>query len=280
MKEKIYNSFHLDDTAFSDILASADESKASFDQLKPFSLEELDALHSYDEDFLVRFTYGSNSIEGSTLSLDDTTLILEGEFVPNKLGKEIFMAKGVADGFDYALQAFEQGVSITEEFIKEVHLRTALDNQPRTRGTYRTSTVYLRGSEVVPANPLYVREYMADLVYAYEESTMHPLLKIAAFHVMFENIHPFQDGNGRTGRTLMNFMLMQGGYVPIALKADAGGALTYSSALQAWQLNGEASGFISLIETLLKGEYEKRAEAVAHTRTATLKITGTPGTFS
>lgn len=280
MKDKIYQSFHLDETIFSDILAQADKAKKSLTLLGPFSLEEQDALTSYDEDFLVRFTYGSNSIEGSTLSLDDTTLILEGEFVPNKPGKEIFMAKGVADGYDYILQAVEQNTPLTEEFIKEVHLRTALDNQPRTRGTYRTSAVYLRGSQVVPADPLYVREHMADLLYAYENSSMHPLLNIAAFHAMFENIHPFQDGNGRTGRTLMNFMLLQNGYIPIALKADAEGALAYSSALQAWQLNGNAASLIELIQNLLTEEYEQRNKAVRKTREATLKITGTPGTFN
>ena len=279
MKEKIYQGFHLDDSEFSDTLASADKAKEDYDLLKPFSLEERDALASYDEDFLVRFTHGSNAIEGSTLSLDDTTLVLEGEFVPDKPGKEIFMAKGVADGYDYALQAAEQGLPLTENLVKDIHLRTALDNQPRTRGVYRTSAVYLRGSDVVPASPLRVRELMADLVYAYGESTMHPLLKIAAFHAMFENIHPFQDGNGRTGRTLMNYMLLQSGYIPIALKADAGGALAYSTALQAWQLDNEALAFASLIQSLLVEEYKRRTEAVCSTREATLEITGRFGTF-
>lgn len=279
MKEKTYQSFHLSKVEFSDALASADKARNIFEQYKPLSLEEADALASYDADFLVRYTYGSNAIEGSTLSLDDTTLVLEGQFVPDKPGKEIFMAKGVADGYDYVLQSVELDAALTEGLIKELHLRTALDSQPRTRGIYRTSAVYLRGSSVVPANPLLVREYMADLLYAYQESTMHPLVKIAAFHVMFEHIHPFLDGNGRTGRSLMNFMLLQNGYVPVALKADAGGALAYSSALQAWQLNNDAAPFVGLVQSLLVEEYARRSEAVSLTREATLKITGTPGTF-
>lgn len=279
MKEKIYSAFHLGDSDFSECIASADKEKEIFDQLKPFSLEEKDALASYDEDFLVRFTYGSNAIEGSTLSLDDTTLVLEGEFVPDKPGKEIFMAKGVADGYDYALQAVEENIPLTEGLIKEIHLRTALDNQPRTRGTYRTSAVYLRGSDVAPANPLQVRDYMADLIYAHNSSTMHSLLKVAAFHAMLENIHPFQDGNGRTGRTLMNFMLLQSEYAPIALKADAGGALAYASALQAWQLNADAAPFMILVSRVLVEEYKRRIDAVTQTRKATRVITGSPGTF-
>lgn len=279
MKEEIYQSFHLDESGFSSIIEKLDETRESFDSLQPFSFEERDALISYDADFLVRFTYGSNSIEGSTLSLEDTTLVLEGEFVPDKPGKEIFMAKGVSDGYDFALQAIEQNSSFTEELIKDIHLRTALDNQPRTRGVYRTSTVYLRGSNVVPANPLQIREYMADLLFAYDNSDMHPLLRIAAFHVLFEHIHPFQDANGRTGRTVLNFMLLQNGYIPIALKADAGGAHAYSSALQSWQLNNDATPFVNLIQSLLTEEYVKRQEAVTQTRKATLEITGSEGTF-
>lgn len=279
MKEEIYQSFHLDESGFSSIIEKLDETRESFDSLQPFSFEERDALISYDADFLVRFTYGSNSIEGSTLSLEDTTLVLEGEFVPDKPGKEIFMAKGVSDGYDFALQAIEQNSSFTEELIKDIHLRTALDNQPRTRGVYRTSTVYLRGSNVVPANPLQIREYMADLLFAYDNSDMHPLLRIAAFHVLFEHIHPFQDANGRTGRTVLNFMLLQNGYIPIALKADAGGAHAYSSALQSWQLNNDATPFVNLIQSLLTEEYIKRQEAVTQTRKATLEITGSEGTF-
>jgi len=232
--------------------------------MKPFCDEENDALKSYEKAFITRYTYNSNTIEGSTLSIGDTALVLEGEFIPGKPGREHFMARGVAEGFDYARRMLEEGRPFTENLIKDIHERTALDCQPRTRGTYRTNPVYLIGSSVEPVHALEIRENMADLFYAYENSNSHPVIKAAAFHAMFENIHPFVDGNGRCGRTILNYMLEKEGYLSVSLKAD--NRKGYIDGLTAWQLEGNPMPFLALIIESLDIEYASRTDAVEQTR--------------
>lgn len=221
MHEKIYKAFHQDIST--DNYNELDELKKTFEGMQPFNEYEKDGLKSYDDAFLVRFTYESNAIEGSTLSLGDTELVLEGEFTPNNNQRlrEIFSARGCADGCAYIEKELENDRKFTENFIKDIHERTTLDCQPRIRGTYRIAPVYIQGSLTEPVDPIQIRELMPTLLYAYENSDAHPIAKAAAFHAMFENIHPFQDGNGRTGRLILNYMLEKEGYPPIALKHDA-----------------------------------------------------------
>ena len=203
MKEKIFTAFNLSETAYRDIVEPADEQQHLLTKLSPLSIEEADAMRSYDEAFLVRFTYNSAAIEGSTLTLIDTELVLEGEFMPSdgndKRLRDVFAARGIADGCDFAERALEHKAPLTESLIRGIHERTALDCQPRTRGMHRSSAGYIRESETVPVEADLVRESMADLMFAWENSEEHPLVKAAAFHAMLENIHPFQDGNGRAG---------------------------------------------------------------------------------
>lgn len=195
MHEKIYKAFHQDISI--DDYKELDELKKKFEGMKPFNEYEKDGLKSYDDAFLVRFTYESNAIEGSTLSLGDTELVLEGEFTPNNNQRlrEIFSARGCADGCAYIEKELENDRKFTEDFIKDIHERTTLDCQPRIRGTYRIAPVYIQGSLTESVDPIQIRELIPTLLYAYENSDAHPIAKVAAFHAMFENIHPFQDGN-------------------------------------------------------------------------------------
>ena len=197
MHEKIYKAFHQDISI--DDYKELDELKKKFEGMKPFNEYEKDGLKSYDDAFLVRFTYESNAIEGSTLSLGDTELVLEGEFTPNNNQRlrEIFSARGCADGCAYIEKELENDRKFTEDFIKDIHERTTLDCQPRIRGTYRIAPVYIQGSLTESVDPIQIRELIPTLLYAYENSDAHPIAKVAAFHAMFENIHPFQDGKVR-----------------------------------------------------------------------------------
>jgi Fic family protein len=266
MKEKIYQNFNLNICEYEDILSDIDNRKSIFEGLKPFCDEEEDALKSYDESFITRYTYDSNTIEGATLSIGDTGLILEGEFVPDKPGREQFAARGIAEGYDYAQLQIEEGAPFSQNLIKDIHERTALDCQPRTRGTYRVSMVYLKDSFVTPVDPLDIRENMDDLMFHYDKSKLHPILKSAAFHVMFENIHPFSDGNGRCGRTILNYMLKKEGYLPVSIKAD--NRKGYIDGLSEWQLNNNSKPFIDLLKSSLDNEYDNRCDAVLKTREA------------
>ena len=101
------------------------------------SFEDM-ALADYDRDWLVRYTYNSNAIEGSTLTLEDTSLVLEGEFVPSDSpARYVFAARGVADGMAYVREYAREGRRLDEELVRRVHEVTALDLQPFARGTFR-----------------------------------------------------------------------------------------------------------------------------------------------
>lgn len=259
MHEKIFKAFHSD--IENENYQELEKLKQEYQKLKPFNDHEIDGLKSYQEAFLVRFTYESNAIEGSTLSLNDTELVLEGEFIPkdNPRLSEIFSAKGCADGCAFINKELKNGRELSENFIKDIHERTALDCQPR-----------IRGSLTEPAEPLQIRELMPTLLYAYENSEAHSIAKAAAFHAMFENIHPFQDGNGRTGRLVLNYMLQKSGYPPIALKHDA--KQNYKKSLEEWQVHGNPKMFLNVVKECVMEELQERIKIVTLTRETMRKL--------
>lgn len=277
MKEAIFKAFHLGDD-YLQLVAEADKQASLLNGLGRQSAEECDAMRSYDEAFLVRFTYNSAAIEGSTLTLADTELVLEGEFLPadsqNKRLGDVFAARGIAEGCEFSERALESGVELSEDLIKDIHERTALDCQPRTRGIYRTSAVYIKGSETVPVSAETVREHMADLIFAWKGSSDHPIIKAAAFHAMFENIHPFTDGNGRVGRIVLNHILRLSGYPPIAIKASL--RSEYLTALEDWQVRGDPCHLIESVSRCVKEECAARYEGIMQTRRASATLDPAP----
>lgn len=236
------------------------------------SLEPLDgvedmALVDYNRDWLVRYTYNSNAIEGSTLTLEDTSLVLEGEFVPSDSpARYVFAARGVADGMAYVREYAKEGRKLNEELIRRLHEVTALDLQPFARGTFRPYGYLARiaATRVKTADPLEIRDDLQVLVDVLNGSGAHPLLKAAGFHAMFENIHSFMDGNGRTGRQLLNFMLLRNGYRPVAIEYDAGRA--YARGLEAWQVDGKPDSFCSIFLDCVEQEEQTLVDLVERLR--------------
>ena len=216
--------------------------------LEPLDGVETMALSDYDRDWLVRYTYNSNAIEGSTLTLQDTSLVLEGEFVPSDSpARFVFAARGVADGMAYVREYASERRELDPELIQRIHEVTALDLQPFARGTFRPYGYLARitATRVKTADPLEIHDDLQALIDGLNGSDAHPLLKAAAFHTMFENIHPFMDGNGRTGRQLLILMLLENGYRPVAIKHDAG--RVYARGLESWQVDGDSEPFCSIL---------------------------------
>ena len=260
LSARIFQAFRTPDPGFPKTDALADRWRG----LQPFSSEELAGLSSFDDDFEARFVYHSNGIEGSTLTMSDTALVLNGGFVPDRPGTDYFAARGSADGMAFYKKALAQGRTISEDLVKDIHERTTLDCQPATRGLYRQHRVYIRGSQTSTAEWDEIRPLMAALITDYNESEQSPIYKSAAFHASFENIHPFARGNGSTGRLLMNYMLEQAGYPPIAIAVESKAA--YFTAMEDWQVRDDREPLLSIVTTNIESELNARIDCVMATR--------------
>ena len=223
-------------------------------------------MESYDSAFEPRFVYNSNSIEGSTLTHGETALVLDGEFVPDRPGRDYFAARGTADGMAYYRKALSERLELSEGLVKDIHERVALDCQPATRGVYRRHPAYIRGSGTVPANWREVPLLIRDLIAVCSRSTQPEIYKATVFHVYFEAIHPFADGNGRTGRLLLNYMLEKSGYPPICIKVDS--KADYFKGLENWQVRNDSALFVSLVNKSLVNELNQRILCVKDSRAA------------
>ena len=196
------------------LFSRVDALKAQLSKRRPLTLGELKRLQ---EEFLVEFTYNSNAIEGNTLTLRETALVLEGITIDKKPLKDHLEAVGHRDAFLYVRQLISGKEPMSERVIKEIHSLVMMD-RPDDKGLYRRIPVTIAGAFHEPPQPYLVAAQMEQLIAAQKGTKEHPIEKAALFHLDFEGIHPFIDGNGRTGRLLLNFMLMQHGYPPIDVK--------------------------------------------------------------
>ena len=170
------------------------------------------------EEFLIEYTYNSNAIEGNTLTLQETALVLEGVTIDKKPLKDHLEAVGHRDAFLYIQDLVKNNVPFSESIIKQIHTLVLID-RPDDRGVYRRIPVRIMGAYHVPPDPILVPEQMESLITEFKgNKKLHPIECAALFHLKFEGIHPFVDGNGRTGRLILNLMLMQAGYPPINVK--------------------------------------------------------------
>jgi len=199
---------------YSALFASIDAMKAELNRRRPLTQGELKRLQ---DEFLVEFTYNSNAIEGNTLSLKETALVLEGVTIDQKPLKDHLEAVGHRDAFLYVNKLVSEKTPICERVIRNIHALVLID-RPEDRGVYRRIPVKIMGAFQKPPQPYLVPVQMEQLVADLAHDKRHRIEKAAVFHLKFEGIHPFIDGNGRTGRLLLNLMLMQAGYPPIDVK--------------------------------------------------------------
>lgn len=172
------------------------------------------------EEFIINNTYNSNAIEGNTLTLRETALIIsEGMTISQKPLKDHLEVIGHRDAFEYILALANQDEVLTERVIKDIH-SLVLMNDNMNRGIYRSVPVTIAESQTEPAKPHLIPSHMSNLISEYQEikGKRHIIESIADFHLKFETIHPFIDGNGRTGRLILNFELMKSGLLPVNIK--------------------------------------------------------------
>jgi Fic family protein len=205
------------------------------------------------EAFVSLFTHDSTAIEGNTLTLQETASLLFEGISPARGMRDINEVLNHKRAFDYLLE-YEGGVS--RELVMDLHRLVVQDTLSEDLedqvGVYRTVQVYIRGVEWVPAAPEDVPRDMASLLswYSKNRDRLHPFILAIYFHVGFETVHPFIDGNGRVGRLLMNFILRRNDYpmvnIPDARKGE------YYEALHEAQVNGRLRPMVLFLLDLLR----------------------------
>ena len=171
------------------------------------------------EEFVTEFTYHSNAMEGNGLTEQETALVLEGMVVEHKPLKDHLEVVGHRDAFTYVQKLVLNREDISEKIVKEIHSLLLID-RPFDKGVYRKIPLRMLGACCEPPEPLFVPNQMEQLLEEHASMKRHPLESAALFHLDFEGIHPFVDGNGRTGRLLLNWMLMQHDYPPINIRLE------------------------------------------------------------
>lgn len=193
-----------------------EQKKEKLSSMRPLTQGEVERLR---EEFMVEFTYNSNAIEGNTLTLKETAMALEGITIDQKPLKDHLEAVGHRDAFLYVQDVAIKDIPISETVIKNIHA-LVLMNRPDDKGVYRRIPVRIMGAYTDPVQPHMIEQKMTELITrnARREKTMNLIERIARFHLEFEGIHPFVDGNGRTGRLILNLDLIRNGYPPINVK--------------------------------------------------------------
>lgn len=196
------------------LLTAIDRKKAELDQCRPLTEGEVARL---TEEFTVEYTYNSNAIEGNTLTLRETDMVLRGLTIDKKPLKDHIEAVGHKEAFDFVRELVRENRPITERVVQQIHYLVLADKKD-DRGVYRRVPVRIMGAEHEPLQPYLIAPQMEQLMMRYANSSEHIITKLARFHIEFEGIHPFIDGNGRTGRLLVNLELMKAGFPPIDIK--------------------------------------------------------------
>jgi Fic family protein len=202
-------------------LARIDTKKAELDTFRPISSP---ALSNIKENLTLEWTYNSNAIEGNTLSLQETKMIIEEGFtVKGKSLREHFEAVNHQEAVEYIETLISDNYILKANDILETHGLVLQKIEKEFAGRYRNAGVRIAGANFVPPNALKVDTLMEELLHwvNHENQELHWVVKATIFHHRFVWIHPFFDGNGRTIRLVFNLLLMKQGFPPaIILKND------------------------------------------------------------
>lgn len=233
------------------ILLQIDNKKKELDGRRSLTEGEVARLN---EEFIVEYTYNSNAIEGNTLTLRETDLVLRGLTIDQKPLKDHMEAVGHKEAFDYVSELVKNNVAISERVIKQIHCLVLADKKD-DRGVYRRVPVRIMGAQHEPVQPYLIAPKMEQLLQDFADSIEHAITKLARFHIEFEGIHPFIDGNGRTGRLLVNFELMKAGYPPIDIKfADR---IAYYNAFDEYHIKHNLSAMENLFAGYINSRLDK-----------------------
>ncbi len=213
------------------------------------------SVNSYKQAFELEYTHNSTAIEGNTLTLLETKVVLEeGLSVGGKHLREIYEVINHNKAYQNVKRCIAEGLALNENIIKDIH--SILMENIMIGGIYRNVDVYISGAEHTPPSPneMYtqIKAFYMDLV----DKTFESPIECAAWtHAEFVRIHPFIDGNGRASRLIMNYQLMANGFLPISIKKDS--RLEYFNALEAYAVKNDLALFENMIANLEEEQLDK-----------------------
>ncbi|MGI0407297.1 Fic family protein [Helicobacter himalayensis] len=238
-----------------ELLVSIDETKEylSAHYLSPHLQQ------SIDDEFKVDYTYNSNAIEGNTLTLEETRVVLEGITIGGKSIREHLEVINHKEAIEYIQELVRQDTPLSENLICNIHSIILQGINKQEAGKYRNVLVRVGG--FTPPQPYMLKPQMEQFISQYCSLNIHPILKASYAHLEFVRIHPFIDGNGRTARLLMNLELLKNSYCAINIKFDKR-AQYYECIKEYSNNNNGTQAFDNLIATYVYETLQKQKELV------------------
>lgn len=233
------------------ILVQIDKLKKKLDKFREFNSYRI------TQALELEYTFESNRIEGNTLTLKETDLVVnEGLTISGKSMREHLEAINHKEAIEYVKHLIDKQTDINEREVLSIHNLILRGIDQANAGKYRSVQVMIKGSAFMPPVPFLVAKQMEDyfLWYNLNYKKLHPVLLAAEMHERLVTIHPFIDGNGRTSRLVMNLILLKNGYVIANIKGDATSRIAYYNALEKVQTGGSKEDFMLLI-----AQYELQA---------------------
>jgi Fic family protein/DNA-binding XRE family transcriptional regulator len=198
----------------------------------------------------LEYTFESNRIEGNTLTLKETDLVInEGITISGKSMREHLEAINHKDAVLFIKELVEKKTDLRERDLLQLHNLILRGIDPENAGKYRSVQVMIKGSRHLPPQPFLVAKQMEDVFLWYElkKNKLHPVILAAEMSERIVTIHPFIDGNGRTSRLWMNLILLKHGYVIANIKGDNATRMQYYNVLEMAQADGNKSNFLEFI---------------------------------
>jgi Fic family protein/DNA-binding XRE family transcriptional regulator len=208
----------------------------------------------------LEYTFESNRIEGNTLTLRETDLVInEGLTISGKSMREHLEVINHQEAIGYIKHLMEKNALLNEREVLSIHNLILRGINPEDAGRYRKVQVMIKGSAYMPPQPFMVAKEMEDFFIWYEtnKNTMHPILLAGEMHERLVTIHPFIDGNGRTSRLVMNLILLQHGYVIANIKGDYDSRMRYYNALETAQTKHNKEDFLLFVAQIEKESLER-----------------------
>jgi Fic family protein len=245
--------------ALDEVLKSVAAKKEQIDAFRPLSPEAMANLeHYYD----IELTWSSNAIEGNTLSPVETTLVIEqGVTIGGKPLKDHLEALDHYDAIRYVRELAREATPLTESDVRNLHSLVMKRSRPDVAGRYADLPRYVRtesGRYMFPS-PVEIPSLMGDFAGWLGRAPISPDTAFTA-HRRLVDIHPFNDGNGRTARLLMNLILIRAGYPPVAVRPED--RLDYIRSLQQQQAGQGSDSFNALLYRRLDATMEEYLKAI------------------